>query len=159
MNAIDPALRALAAADAAGAAGAATAAGAAGSANRIFIRQLRLDARIGVLDWEKATPQPIVVDLEFALPSPLACITDRLEHTVDYACIVERLRALALERPCQLVEAMAEGMAQMLQREFGVPWLALTLTKLAPFPGVAVGITIERSARALSPSYPFGDTH
>lgn len=112
--------------------------------NRIFLRRLRMEARIGVHDWEKAAPQPIMLDIECALPSTLACTTDRIEHTVDYDVLVQRLRRFAMERPCQLVEAMAEGMAALIQREFGIPWLSLTLTKLAPFPGAEVGIVVER---------------
>lgn len=85
-----------------------------------------------------------MLDLECALPSSLACITDRIEHTVDYGALVERLRRFALEQPCDLVESLAEGMATVIQMEFGVPWLQLTLTKLAPLPGAEVGIAIER---------------
>lgn len=112
--------------------------------NRIFVRNLQLQARIGVYAWEKTSPQPLVLDIECALPSSMACYTDRLENTVDYGAMVERLRVLALERHCDLVEAMAESMANIIRFEFGVPWLRLTLTKTAPIPGVEVGITIER---------------
>ena len=43
---------------------------------------------------------------------------------------------------------LAQAMALLVQREFGVPWLRLTLTKLAPFPGAEVGIVLERGRRA-----------
>lgn len=112
--------------------------------NRIFVRGLQLQARIGVYAWEKASPQPIVLDIECALPSAKACHSDRIDDTVDYGVMVERVRALAMERHCELVETMAERMAEMIQFEFGVPWLELTLTKTAPIPGTEVGITIER---------------
>jgi hypothetical protein len=38
-------------------------------------------------------------------------------------------------------------MAMVLQSEFGVPWLVLRLSKLAPFPGAEVGIVVERGRR------------
>ncbi len=114
---------------------------------RIFVRNLQIEARIGVYDWEKAAPQPVVVDLEFGLASDLACQTDRLGDAIDYAEVVARLRRLATDRHYQLVESMAEAMALVLQREFGVPWLVLSLSKLAPFPGAAVGIVVERGDR------------
>ena len=113
----------------------------------LFVRRLRMEARIGVYDWEKAEPQPLLIDLEFDLASMLACHTDRLGDTVDYAEVVARLRELAVARHFELVEALAEAMALLLQREFGVPWLRLTLTKLAPFPGAEVGIVLERGRR------------
>jgi 7,8-dihydroneopterin aldolase/epimerase/oxygenase len=114
---------------------------------RIFIQGLRIDARIGVYDWEKAAPQPLQIDLEFGLASQLACHTDRLGDAVDYAEVVARLKELANARHYELVEAMGEAMAMTLQSEFGVPWLVLRLSKLAPFPGAEVGIVVERGKR------------
>ncbi len=114
----------------------------------LFVRRLRMDARIGVYDWEKAAPQPLLIDLEFDTASLLACHTDRLSDTVDYAEVVARLRELSMAQHFDLVEALAEAMALLVQREFGVPWVRLTLTKLAPFPGAEVGIVLERGRRA-----------
>lgn len=116
--------------------------------SRLFVRRMQFDARIGVYDWEKDRPQPVQIDLEFGLPSELACRTDRLADAIDYAEVVARLRELANARHYELVEALAESMALVLQSEFGVPWLVLTLSKLAPFPGAEVGIVIERGQRA-----------
>jgi dihydroneopterin aldolase len=116
--------------------------------SRIFIRRLQIDARIGVYDWEKAALQPVVIDLEFGLASELACHTDRLGDAIDYSAVVERLRQVATTRHYELVEAMAETMAMTVHQEFGVPWLNLTLSKLAPFPGAEVGIVVERGQRS-----------
>jgi 7,8-dihydroneopterin aldolase/epimerase/oxygenase len=112
--------------------------------NRFFIRRLRLDAWTGVNESEKAMPQPIIVDLECALPSDLACVTDRLEHTIDYAAVVERLRSVALSHRCELAEAMAHHIAMLIQTEFGASWTTASISKLAPFPGVEVGVTLVR---------------
>jgi dihydroneopterin aldolase len=116
--------------------------------SRIFIRRLQINARIGVYDWEKAALQPVVIDLEFGLASELACHTDRIGDAIDYSAVVERMRQLATARHYELVEAMAETMAMTVQQEFGVPWLNLTLSKLAPFPGAEVGIVVERGQRS-----------
>jgi dihydroneopterin aldolase len=89
----------------------------------------------------------VVVDLEFGLASELACHTDRLGDAIDYSAVVDRLRQLATVKHYELVEAMAETMAMTIQQEFGVPWLVLTLSKLAPFPGAEVGIGVERGQR------------
>jgi dihydroneopterin aldolase len=112
--------------------------------SRVFVRRLQLAARIGVHDWEKLDLQPVVIDLEFAMATELACHTDRLEDAVDYAEVVATLKRLATAKHYELVEAMAETMARALKREFGVPWLLLRVTKLAPFPGAEVGVVVER---------------
>lgn len=127
--------------------------------SRIVLRRIALDARIGVYAWEKAAPQPIVLDIEFDLPHDDAAFSDDLADTVDYAAVIERLRTVALTRPHRLVEAMAQSMANVLLYEFGVPRVRLTLMKLAPFPGAEVGITVERE-RLPQPldSHRFTDT-
>jgi dihydroneopterin aldolase len=112
--------------------------------SRVFVRKLQLAARIGVHDWEKLDLQPVVIDLEFAMPSERSCHSDRLEDAVDYAAVVAMLKRLATQRHYELVEAMAETLSQALQRDFGVPWLRLRLSKLAPFPGAEVGVEVER---------------
>ena len=112
--------------------------------NRIVLRRVAMEARIGVYAWEKAAPQPIVLDLEFDLPHDDACFSDDLEDTIDYAAVIERLRTLALTRPHRLVEAMAQTMADVLLHEFGLPRVRLVLMKLAPYPGAEVGIVVER---------------
>ena len=112
--------------------------------SRIVLRRIAMDARIGVYAWEKAAPQPIVLDLEFDLAHDDACFSDDLADTVDYAAVIERLRTLALTRPHRLVEAMAQTMCNVLLHEFGLPRVRLTLMKLAPFPGAEVGIVVER---------------
>jgi dihydroneopterin aldolase len=112
--------------------------------DRIVLRRLAMDARIGVYDWEQTAPQPVLIDLEFTLPESPAAQTDALADTIDYACVVARLKAVALEEPRQLVEAMAHHMADALIAEFGLSWMRLSFTKLAPFPGAEVGIVIER---------------
>jgi dihydroneopterin aldolase len=127
------------------------------SRNRIVLRRVAMDARIGVYAWEKAAPQPIVLDLEFDLPHEEACFSDDLEDTVDYAAVIERLRTVALTRPHRLVEAMAQTLCDVLLHEFGLGRVRLTLMKLAPYPGAEVGIVVERE-RLPQPIQAFGRT-
>lgn len=91
-------------------------------------------------------PQPIIVDLECGLPSNRACVTDRLEHTVDYGVVMNRLRSIVSSYRCELVEAMANHIAMVIQSEFSVPWTTVSIAKVAPFPGVEVGVTLMRGA-------------
>lgn len=93
---------------------------------------------------EKAMPQPVIIDLECGLPGELACATDRLEHTIDYGAVIERLRNIALSYRCELVEAMAHHIATVIRTEFAAPWTIVSISKIAPFPGVEVGVTLVR---------------
>ena len=60
--------------------------------DKIFIHDLRVEARIGVYDWEKHLPQTVRLDLELAAPSPLPFQSGKIADALDYAKVVERLQ-------------------------------------------------------------------
>jgi len=114
----------------------------------IFISELRLDVLIGVYEWERRVPQTVQFDLEIALPGPSAAKSDQLADTIDYAAVVARIRGLLDENRHQLLESVAEDIARLVTGEFRSPWVKVTVTKLAPLPGVKrLGVTIERGTR------------
>jgi dihydroneopterin aldolase len=111
----------------------------------IFIRDLRVDTRIGVYDWEQHVSQPLMIDLEFAAPSPAPFRSDRLADAVDYSAVVARIKAFAQEHPHRLVERFAEALADDLRQSFALPSLTLTVAKLSPVPGTGrAGVRIVR---------------
>lgn len=114
----------------------------------IFINDLRLDLLIGVYEWERKVPQTVQFDLEIALPGHQAAQSDRLADTIDYAAIVSRIETSLAENHFSLLEKLAEHVAQLLLRDFKSPWVKVSVTKLAPLPGVKrLGVTIERGER------------
>jgi dihydroneopterin aldolase len=115
----------------------------------IFIHDLRVETRIGVYAWEQDQTQPLLLDVEFAVPSERPFASDKLDDAVDYARVVARLQALAAEHPHKLLERFAEAVASILRSEFAVPWVRVKVAKLAPIAGVRqVGVTVERGARS-----------
>jgi len=114
----------------------------------IFISELRLDVLIGVYEWERRVPQTVQFDLEIALPGARDSTSDRLADTIDYAAVVERIRAMLSKNRHQLLESVAEDIAGIVTREFRSPWVKVTVTKLAALPGVKrLGVTIERGKK------------
>ena len=61
----------------------------------IFIHDLRVETRIGVYAWEQHLPQPLLIDLELALPSEKAFASDDFADTLDYAAVAKRVQAFA----------------------------------------------------------------
>lgn len=116
--------------------------------NRIFITDLRLETRIGVYEWEQHLAQPLLVNLEFELPSAKAFTSDRFEDALDYTAVVIRLKTLAADHTHKLMERFAEAIADVLCREFGAPWASVRVAKLAPMAGVKqIGVVVERGER------------
>lgn len=114
----------------------------------IFLRELKLDVIIGIYEWERKVPQTIQLDLEIGLPNSRAAETDSLADTIDYAGVVTRIREHAAQRPVSLVEALAEQIAQLIRREFGAPWVKVSVAKLGLIRGVKqLGVVIERGSK------------
>ncbi|MEZ5646228.1 MAG: dihydroneopterin aldolase [Burkholderiaceae bacterium] len=122
--------------------------------DRIVIERLRLPARLGILDHERLREQTVCVNLEFGLPSTSCFESDDIEDTINYAVVADRLRALATCRHYNLVEYLAEQMANLVLEEFGASWVKLQCRKIRVVPECRyVGVSITRYRQA-SLSYP-----
>ena len=114
----------------------------------IFLHTVRAKTLIGWYDWERVAPQAVEIDLEIGLPSSKASGSDDLTDTIDYDGVVKDLRADLLEQHFQLLEALAEHIAQRIIGRFGAPWVRVSVTKPGILEDVArVGVTIERGMR------------
>ena len=112
----------------------------------IFIRELRLQAWIGLHRHEKLAPQTIEIDLEIGLPRGASVFkTGKVGDTIDYGVVTERIRALLAEERFGLVESLAERVADVILRDFKAPRVKISVAK----PGALrdarrVGVTLER---------------
>ena len=114
----------------------------------IFLRELKIDTLIGVYEWEKRVPQTLQIDLEIALPGSLACQTDNIDDALNYADIVRDIQKTLASRHYNLLEALAENIAQILIDDFKAPWVKVSVAKLNAIRGSKmVGISIERGAK------------
>jgi dihydroneopterin aldolase len=114
----------------------------------VFIADLRIETAIGIYDWEKQIRQTVAFDIEMAFDNRIPAASDKIEDTLDYKAVSKRLKQFVGESRFELVETLAERCAEIIQREFGVGWLRLKLSKLGAVTGsVAVGVVIERGRR------------
>lgn len=113
----------------------------------IFIETLRVDTLIGIYPRERASRQTVEIDLRIGTSTASAGASDNIRDTIDYAVVVERLRADLAAHHFNLLEALAEHVATLLLEEFGAQWVRVRIAKLGMMRGVSrVGITIERGA-------------
>jgi len=114
----------------------------------IFVTDLRIDAVVGIWDWERALTQTISIDLEMATDISRAAAADNIEATLDYRAVSKRVTAFVQESKFQLIETMAEQVAALIRKEFSVAWLKVTVHKPWAVRGSRdVGISIERGER------------
>jgi dihydroneopterin aldolase len=113
----------------------------------IFLRDIRLEAKVGIYRRERVTHQMIAVDLDIALPGPAVFSSGKVADTIDYAVVVARMRELLAERRFGLVEELAQALADVVLGEFGAPWVRVSVAKLGILKDVKlVGVVIERGA-------------
>lgn len=110
----------------------------------IFIRGLLAEAQIGVYSWEKEVTQPLRFDIEMAIDTSKAFYSDQLDDTVDYAEVISAINSFLKRNSFDLVEALAEALANHLFEQFHVSGIDLSIAKMAPFPGIDVGVRIQR---------------
>jgi dihydroneopterin aldolase len=116
--------------------------------NQLFLRDVRLEAKVGIYKRERVTSQPIAIDLEIELPTDRVFATGKVADTIDYAVVVARIRTELEARRFGLVEELAEFIAGLLLEEFGAPRVRVSIAKLGILKDVGrVGVTIERARR------------
>jgi len=111
----------------------------------IYLRDLRIDTIIGIYDWERRMKQTIIIDLEMGTDIRKAANSDNIEDTLNYKAVAKRLMSYVGESEFELVETLAEKIAEIIMIEFKVPWCRLSLNKKGAVSGVRdVGVIIER---------------
>lgn len=112
----------------------------------IFIRELRLEAWVGIYKHEKIAPQTIEFDIEMATPGDSVFRTRKVADTIDYASVVARIVEILKAERFGLVETLADRVAGLLLTEFHSPKVRVSVTKLGVLrEAKRVGVSIERT--------------
>ncbi len=114
--------------------------------DRIIQRGLAIDCVIGFIDWERRIKQTVVIDLELPVDCRAAAVRDQVEDTLDYKKVAKRVIAFVEASEFQLVETLAERIAQLILAEFAVEWVRVAGNKPGAIRGSRdVGVAIERT--------------
>ncbi len=87
-----------------------------GASMQIFVKGLRVDASIGVHPHEHEGTQPIFIDVYLDVGG-MRPQDDRLAETIDYEAVANKARDLARAGHVQLVETLAERLADWCLRD------------------------------------------
>ncbi|MBS0465905.1 MAG: dihydroneopterin aldolase [Proteobacteria bacterium] len=105
---------------------------------------LRFNANLGILDHEKAAPQPIQVDAELNLgPQPLAPHDDDIRHVLDYRKVRQIIIDECTAEHVNLLESLIGKLAQRLLQLPGVQGVRVKIAKLEIFEDCEVAIRVE----------------
>ena len=103
----------------------------------------------GVFEHERRDGQTFVIDLALGVDSRPAATSDDLRDTVDYGSLVAQVKAAVEKDPVDLIETLAQRIADVSLWDARVEWARVTVHKPdapidANFSDVALTITRKR---------------
>ncbi len=132
--------------------------------DKIGVRGLVLDCQIGVLPDEKDKAQRVRFTVEVSVyPSPRSG-TDDIEDAVNYDYIVQAIRSVTTQGHINLLETLAERIADACLADRRAAKVHLLVEKLDRLEGASLSVEIERDQPApfeanvypLPSAYPTG---
>ena len=115
----------------------------------IFIRDLRITTIVGHYPRERNNPQPLLFDIEFAIPDAAVYESDKVADTVNYAAVAAYVQRECDTHHFKLLERMADHLARGILAEFKTPYVKLAVAKLGIIKDIRqVGVRVERRAPA-----------
>lgn len=81
------------------------------------IKEFYSETILGVYDWEKLKPRPVLINADIWLDTDQASSSDDISHTIDYAKLVEQLDQLIRSGSYNLIETLAEDLANYILNE------------------------------------------
>jgi dihydroneopterin aldolase len=118
--------------------------------DRVAIRGLRAQGHHGVYDFERERGQVFLCDAVLELDTRAAAEGDDLHRTVNYADLARELYAVLAGDPVNLIEALAQRLADVCLAHELVDAVEITVHKPqaelgVPFDDVTVSIRRERA--------------
>lgn len=111
----------------------------------IFLHDLRVETVIGIWGWERKIRQTVAIDLDMSADIRKAAASDSVEDTLNYKLVAKRVQQFVADSSFQLVETLAERIAEIVLGEFDVAWVRVRVNKPGAIRGARdVGILIER---------------
>ncbi|QSR29464.1 dihydroneopterin aldolase [Nocardioides sp. S5] len=117
--------------------------------DELSITGIECFAHHGVFDFEKREGQVFVVDLVLGIDTRAAGVSDDLEDTVNYGSLTMDVKAAVERDPVDLIETVAQRIADVCLLDSRVEWARVTLHKPdapidATYSDVALTITRTR---------------
>jgi 7,8-dihydroneopterin aldolase/epimerase/oxygenase len=111
----------------------------------VFVRNLTVDAILGIHPREREHTQPVRISFAMATDTRPAARSEDIGQAVDYAAAADRVAALTREGRFKLAETLAEHIAQLLLHEFPVQRVRVEVEKPEAVAAAdSVGVSIER---------------
>lgn len=113
--------------------------------DQIQINGLRVVTSIGVTEEERAVPQSVSVSINITPKKSFKGFNDRIENTINYYEVSQAVRKKAAEGERNLIETLAEDLADAVLDFNGVCAITLSVEKFIIPDCDSVSVTITRA--------------
>lgn len=83
----------------------------------------------GVFENEKKSGQDFFIDIEYRYETSQAIAKDEIEKAIDYGAVISKVKSIVEAESKNLIETVADEIAQDLLRDFKIEWVKVTLHK------------------------------
>ena len=96
------------------------------------IENIKLWARVGVLDQERELGQLFILDIFLWADFEKCTVNDDLKKTVDYSKLVQILKNQSKKIYCFTIEKYSNAILEIINSEFKISKIEIILTKCNP---------------------------
>jgi dihydroneopterin aldolase len=113
---------------------------------QIHIEQLKVFARVGVPQAERAKRQRLVLNITLWPIRDLGDIQDAIVRTVDYSAVCQEAKQFLSREAPKLIETLANDLASHLLRKFRIRKISVEIRKFVLKDAAYVSVTVTRPA-------------
>ena len=113
--------------------------------DEVRIEQLEVFTVIGVLEHERKGLQRLTVSISFWPYEETQDLADNIEKAVNYSAVAEEAKRFAREQTVDLIETLADRLANHLLKTFRIQRVSIELRKFALQDAKYVSVTVTRT--------------
>ena len=113
---------------------------------QIHIEQLKVFARVGVPQTERARRQRLVLNITLWPARDLRDLQDRIAQTVDYSVLCREAKDFLSRQSPKLLETLANDLASHLLRKFPVQKISVEIRKFVLKDAAYASVSVTRNA-------------
>lgn len=109
----------------------------------LHIKALKVSTKIGVYSWEQRINQQLLIDM--SINTDLSACNEDINNTIDYAALCETVTHFVESNSFQLIETVANEIAALIQNQFKVTQISVTVSKPHAIKNAAnIEVTVNR---------------
>ena len=117
--------------------------------DKVLIRELKVEAILGMLPQERVTPQPVLINITVFTDTRRAARSKDIVDAVNYAALADAATKLTIDGKYLLIETLVEDLAALSLSLAHVEGVSVRVEKPQAVPAAgAVGVEIYRTNKS-----------